>query len=143
MTDQEKMKRTKALLKRYRTIRAACSQQQIDRAAESAAYSESLEWFNRLMRGKDPDAIIERVQHTSDRTADILAVIDHAINDYRAGAADSLTSWRPYDILFSAYLSGDPGRLPDLCQKWQCSRDTLYRDLRQAAGAISSKLFPD
>lgn len=143
MTDQEKMKRTRQLLKRYRTIRAACNQLQLDRAAESAAYTESLEWFNRLMRGKNPDMIMERVQHTSDRTADIIAVIDHAINDYRAGAAGSLEKWRPYDVLFSAYLSGDPGRLPDLCRKWQCSKDTLYRDLRQAAGDISGRLFPD
>ena len=143
MTKDEKYKRTRKLLKNYRLIRSACDLQQVQRAAEAEAYSESLLWFNRLMRGKDPDRITEEIQRTSDRTALILAVIDHAIDGYRAEAAGSLQLWRRFDALYSVYLSESPGSVLDLCSKWQCGKTTMYHDLQQAEGSIAFFLFPE
>ena len=143
MTKDEKHKRTRKLLKNYRLIRSACELQQGQRAAEAEAYSESLLWFNRLMLGKDPDRIIQEVKNTSDRTASLLAVIDHAIDECRAGAAGSLSSWRQFDALYSVYFQESPGSIPDLCGKWQCGKTTLYRDLQQAEDSIALFLFPE
>ena len=143
MTKDEKHKRTRKLLKNYRLIRSACELQQGERVAEAEAYYESLLWFNRLMLGKDPDRIIQEVQNTSDRTASLLAVIDHAIDGYRAAAAGSLKLWRKFDALYSVYLSESPGSVPDLCGKWQCGKTTLYRDLQQAEGSMALFLFPE
>lgn len=143
MTIEEKRNRTHKLLKHYRLIRSACSLQQVQRAEEAAAYSESLMWFNRLMRGKDPDIITEQIQRTSDHTSSILAVVDHAIDGYRKESGLSILAWRRFDVLYSLYLAECRGSVPDLCSKWHCQKSTLYHDLNQAEGSMATFLFPD
>lgn len=143
MTIIEKDRRTKKLLKNYRMIRSACDLQQVQRAEDAAAYNESLLWFSRLMRGKDPDRITEEIAHTSQRTAWLLAGINHAVNRYRTEAAFSLPVWRRFDALYSLYISETPCSIPDLCHKWNCSKSTLYRDLQQAEESMAFFLFPE
>lgn len=126
------------LIRHYREIRQSCSEEILERMKEGREYYESFEWFERLMCGRDPDAWTEILQDTSDRTEEIICVIDDAVSGLgrQVRKSGDLKEWRAYDALYSRYFSRSEMTVKDISRKYGVKKSVIYDDLRLAETQI-------
>ena len=137
-----KIRRLRALFRKYRAIRQSCDEQILERYRQGEEYYESFEWFVRLMEGKDPDKLIEDLRQTSDRTEQIICRIDKAVEDYGEMARrEGLLSWRQYDVLYSMYFSGSFSGAKEISKKFGVKKSVIYDDLHEAETRLVTLLF--
>ena len=146
MSEKEKSRDAllRVLFRKYRKIRELCDEHILQRYQNAKDYYESFEWFENLMEGKDPDKLIEELQHTSETTERIICHIDRTVEKYgEIARQEGITSWREYDALYSRYFSSHFSSPKEISRKFGVKKSTVYGDMKHAETRLVTMLFDD
>lgn len=135
-------KLVKILLKNYKVLKEACLETMSERERQECDYQESFEWFQTLMKNKDPDALFSEIKKTSNRTWSILTHIEQAFGKYkRICRRGGNFMQRRYDILYSLYLAKKVQTIDELADVYNLHKSTIYREKEIAIESIAKLLY--
>lgn len=137
-------KQTKKILKNYRRIKENVDKVLLDRCRKEKRYRESFEWFDLLMRNKDPDGAMEAIAESNLYTAILVCKIDYAIDQYRKMAAKAgKKAWTRCGITFDFYISETKLSVAELSEVYGLQKSMIYSYMNDATEEIAALLFPE
>lgn len=140
----EMVVQTKILLKRYRKIKESIDKTLLERCRREKVYYESFEWFDAMMRNKDPDMIMGNAIESSYRTAVLLCRLEYAIERYKklSVMADKYAVAR-CDALCAVYIADEKMNIKEIGESQNLKKSQIYRYIGVAIEELAALLFPD
>lgn len=136
----KRLHNTKLLLRNYRALKAGSENSIFSRSQMEESAADILD---SMMNLYDDEVIVSSIKRSASRTAIMLSHIRKMIDLYEALAyksGDELDI-RRYEIMTKAYVDEDKMNINDLAERYNMSKDTVYKDLKIAEERVSSLIF--
>ncbi len=139
-----RLRNTRLLLSNYRDLKehikyAVYDAKQIIERGESAIDVFDLMWEG----NKNPDAFVESIKRSVERTVIIMNHIDDMLEAYKyiCERSNKEADLRRWNIINSLYLNENPKSIDEIAKDEYVDRRTVYRDIEIATEKISALIF--
>lgn len=131
---------TRLLLQNYRMLKEHADNSIYGRSQMEESAADVLSGMMNLC---DDEVIVDAIKRSATRTAIIIAHIDAMLGIFEVCCEKSSNDCeiRRYEILYDMYIAEDPLTVQEIAEKWNMSKDSVYKDLRNAVKKLSAIIF--